>query len=261
MELQSNKEKSTRYSITSIDKAIDLLEVLSKNPLNLIELSEILNRPKSSLFRIISTLENRGYISREKETGKYCLGMKTLTLTKNLIENNKLSKVSKAEMKDLVRKTGESVNIGTLSFGDVVYVAVEEGIHQLKFTEVIGSTSPFHATAIGKVIAAHLPTEDLNELVRKRELKKITPNTITDKKQLLEELKKVKDNGYAIDDNEVALGAKCIAAPIFDMFGEVEAAISISGSIHRLKPEKIEEVSCLVKQAAINISQQLGYNQ
>lgn len=254
------QQNSNRYRINSIDKAIDLLELLAEKPLGLLELAERLNRPKSSLYRIITTLEDRGYITRDEENEKYCIGLKALELTKKLLENNTLNNLSRFEMQRLVEQTGESVNLGVLSGDEILYVAVLEGTHQLKFTETVGSKAPLHATAIGKAIAAHLSEEKLSRLLEKKEFIKFTPNTIDSEGTFRKELKIVRETGYALDDEEIATGARCIAAPIFNMFGRVEAALSISGAIHRLSDEKLDELSQLVISATQNISLKLGFN-
>lgn len=254
------QQNSNRYRINSIDKAIDLLELLAEKPLGLLELAERLNRPKSSLYRIITTLEDRGYITRNEENEKYCIGLKALELTKKLLENNTLNNLSRFEMQRLVEQTGESVNLGVLSGDEILYVAVLEGTHQLKFTETVGSKAPLHATAIGKAIAAHLSEEKLSRLLEKKEFIKFTPNTIDSEEKFRKELKIVRETGYALDDEEIATGARCIAAPIFNMFGRVEAALSISGAIHRLSDEKLDELSQLVISATQNISLKLGFN-
>lgn len=258
--MSKSKKDVSRYTINSIDKALDLLEILSEEPLNLLELVERLEQPKSSLYRIISTFERRGYITREEENGKYCIGMKTLELTKNLLESNTLSNVSRVEMQRLVAKTGESVNLGVLSGDEILYIAVLEGEHQLKFTEMVGSKSPVHATAIGKALSAYLPDEQLNLLIEEMEFKKVTPNTIDNKKQFYDVLKSVKENGYALDDEEIVIGARCIAAPIFNMFGKVEAAVSISGAVHRLSDQNLNGMAAHVISTAQSISRKLGFD-
>lgn len=254
-----NKKDSNRYTINSVDKSLDLLELLAEEPLNLIELVERLKQPKSSLYRIITTFEKRGYITRVDGDGKYCLGLKTLELTKNLLEENSLVKVSDSEMRKLAESTGESVNLGVLTGENILYVAVIDGSHPLRFTETVGSTGPVHCTAIGKALASHLPEAQLNSLIEKINFTKITSKTMDNNEKFIEELHMVKKKGYALDDEEVATGARCIAAPIFNIFGNVKAAISISGAAHRLSDEKLEHLSAQVIEAANNISKKLGY--
>ncbi|MDN4075991.1 IclR family transcriptional regulator [Fictibacillus terranigra] len=250
-----------RYKINTLEKAFDLLEILAKkNSLNLTELSAHLEQPKSSLYRIITTLELRGYISRDETNDKYCLGTKTLELTKNFLEGNTLLNVSKSKMDHLVQTTGESVNLGILKNHEILYVASIEGSNPLKFTEVVGAKAPFHATAIGKAITANLPLEQFNAMISDNKLYPLTENTICSMKQLMVELQLTKERGIAIDNEEVVLGAKCIAAPIFNMFGKVIAAISVSGSKYNFTDENLSHIITEVKGAAEQISKELGHS-
>lgn len=260
MVLTDEKSQEKRYTINSIEKALDVLEALSDySSLSLIELADLLDKPKSSLYRIILTLENRGFISRSEEDGKYCLGYKPLIITKNLLENNSLRSCAVNEMKELVEKHGDTVNLGVLSHGSVLYLEIIEGTYSLRMNESVGSTAPFHASAIGKTIAAYLTEDELNEVLKNQEFIKKAPNTITDKKSFIEALKTIKNQGYAVDDEEVVQGARCIAAPIFNISGKVEAAVSISGAIHRYPLEKIPYIAQDVISVAQRISRKRGY--
>lgn len=257
---KENSKENDRYTINSIEKALEVLEILAeKESLNLIELAEVTNRPKSSLFRIITTLENKGYITRNDNNDKYCLGIKLLELTKKLLENNTIRNASLIEMNKLLHKYGETINLGVWKDGEITYIEVLEGTHQLRFTDVVGSKAPFHAAAIGKAIICYLSDEEIAGLVGTGNLPSFTPNTICDFEELKKELSKVKKNGYAIDNEEITIGARCIAAPIFNMFGKVEYAISLSGTIHRINDSNIDEVVKDVQTAAKNISQKMGY--
>lgn len=258
--MEKKSTKNDRYTISAIDKALDVIEALAEHDsLNLIELAEMLSKPKSSVYRIILTLENRGYITRSEETGKYTLGYKQLTLTRNLLEKNSLRNCALPEMRWLSDKYAETVNLGVLSGGKVLYMEMIEGKHSLRMNESIGSTSPFHATAIGKTIAAFSSEEKVESLLALNPLQKITPNTIVDVDLFKKELCLIRERGYAVDDQEVVLGARCVAAPIFNLSGKVEAAISISGAIHRYPEEKIPEIAEDVKEKANNISAKLGF--
>ncbi|GBG10898.1 hypothetical protein PAT3040_05668 [Paenibacillus agaridevorans] len=252
--------KNERYTIQSIDKALDLLELLSEHgSLSLIEITNLLEQPKSSTFRIILTLENRGFISRSDEDGKYCLGYKQLMLTRNLLERNTLRTAALAEMKTLSELYGDTVNLGVLVDNQVLYIEIVESTHALRMTDTIGSRSPFHATAMGKAIAAHIPEASVRELVDTWGLPVITPNTIRTVEQLFSELELTRKQGYALDDEEIVEGARCVAAPVFDMHGRPIGAISVSGAMHRFKQEMLPEISRHVRDAALIASQKLGY--
>lgn len=252
-------DKQQRYTVNSINKALDVLEALSINEtMSLIELADHLKQPKSSLYRIIVTLELRGYITRDEIDGKYCLGFKPLEITKNLLENHSLRDTAMADMRQLSDRYGDTVNLGAWSDGEIVYVEIMEGTYSLRMHETVGSKVPFHATAIGKAIAATLPEEQVRELVKNHGLPPLTERTITDKAVLQRELQNIRQQGYALDDEESVLGARCIAAPIFNMFGNVTGAISLSGAKHRFTEDNLSKMAEDVKQAAKHISAKLG---
>lgn len=258
--MSENQDKQqNRYMIHSIEKALDLIELLSeRESASLIELVELLQQPKSSLYRIILTLENKGFITRSDEDGKYCLGYKHLTITKNLLEKNTLRGSAIPEMNRLVDLYGDTVNLGVLADHQVLYLEIIEGTYALRMTDRVGSKAPIHATAMGKVIATFVKEETRAKLIEQMTMERITPHTITDKNKLLLELEQIRSQGYALDDQEIVEGARCIAAPIFDMFDRLVGSISLSGAIHRLSDEKILEMARTVKASANNISRKLG---
>lgn len=246
--------------VHSLNQAIDLLEVLAYHgAMGLNELSTKLSIPKTTTYRILCTFEDRGYI---KKTGdrKYTLSIKMLQLIRGLIKDNRLVDVSKSEMSELYQKFNETVNIGVLTGSEVMYVSVMESDQSLRASSEVGSTDPFYATSLGKVIAAHLKEKELEFLLETTTLKSLTPNTITDKDDLQKELRKIKENGYAVDNEEICLGIRCFAAPIFNMFDEVEGAISLSGASVRLTEDKVEEIIKDIRETARKISKKMGYD-
>ncbi|OCT12203.1 hypothetical protein A8709_30630 [Paenibacillus pectinilyticus] len=253
-------EKQERYTIQSIDKALDLLVLLAEHgSLNLLELTDLLDQPKSSTYRIVLTLENRGFISRDDENGKYCLGYKQLMLTRGMLERNTLRSAALHEMKKLSEIYGDTINLGVLIDGEVLYVEILESTQPLRMTDTVGSRSPFHATAMGKAMTAFLPEVKVEELIALHGLAAMTKNTIVTNAQFLVELKRVREQGYAIDDQEIVEGARCLAAPIYNMYGNVEGAISMSVAMHRFADEVIPEMAASMKAAANRISRKLGY--
>jgi len=256
----SEKEKQDRYAIQSIEKSLDVIEALSEHhSLSLIELIDLVNQPKSSLYRILLTLEKRGFISRSDEDGKYCLGMKQLVLTKNLLERSNIRTAALSEMNKLVDKYGDTVNLCILYEDEVLYLNIIEGTNALRMSDRVGSKGPLFATATGKTIAAHLPHEEVERIVESKGLRPLTPNTIRDKDRLFAELADIRERGYALDDEESVLGARCVAAPIFNMFGNVEGAFSISGAKHRFPDERIPDIAGDMKEAGAVVSRKLGY--
>ncbi|MDR6550492.1 IclR family transcriptional regulator [Paenibacillus qinlingensis] len=253
-------EKQERYTIQAIDKALDLLELLAEHDsLNLLELTEMLDQPKSSTYRIILTLENRGFISRDDDNGKYCLGYKQLMLTRGLLERNKLRTAAMHEMKRLSELYGDTINLGVMLEGEVLYVEIIESTQPLRMTDTVGSKAPFHATAMGKAMSAFLPEDKVKAFITLHGLPAITPNTITSVDQLFAQLKVVHEQGFSMDDQEIVEGARCVAAPIFNMYGNIEGAVSISGAMHRFAPDLLPDMAESIKFAANQISRKLGY--
>lgn len=260
-ELKVNQEDSSsnRYVIQSIDKALDVLELLAEHEsLSLNELTEQLSQPKSSLYRILLTLELRGFIKHSHDNG-YSLGYKHLMLTKKLLEGNSLRDASLPEMKKLSDKYGDTVNLGVLSEGQVIYLEIIEGTYSLRMTDTIGTKCPIHATAIGKAIVAHIPEQDVSKILKQNDMIRFTSKTISEPEVLMEELKKIRLQGYALDNEEMVQGARCLSAPIFDMFGHVVGAISLSGAIHRFHQDQIDTIAADVMKTTQNISSKLGF--
>ncbi|WJH34457.1 IclR family transcriptional regulator [Paenibacillus sp. CC-CFT747] len=257
--MKETDERQERYTIQSIDKALDLMELLSeRGSLSLIELTELLQQPKSSTYRIVLTLENRGFISRSDVDGKYCLGYKQLILTKNLLEQSNIRTAAFPEMKKLSDLYGDTINLGVLTEGTILYLEIIESMHALRMTDSVGSKSPFHATAMGKAIASHMSESAVDVLIRDYGLERYTDNTITTPERLREELALIRKRGFAMDDQEIVEGARCLAAPIFGLHGHINGAISISGPMHRYTDEKVPEIAANVMAAAAVISRKLG---
>jgi DNA-binding IclR family transcriptional regulator len=251
----STKSNENRYAIHSINKALDVLEALSDtHSMNLIELSDLVDQPRSSLYRILLTLETRGYVERSPETGKYCMGYQQLTLTKNLLEKNSLRAVSTHEMRKLVDKYGDTVNVGVLSSGEVVYLQIVEGTHSLRMSETVGTKAPSHATGLGKALLAHISDKELNQALKKCKFEKYTDTTITSREQLMAEIGVIRAKGYSFDNEETTLGASCVAVPILGANKQVLGAISISGASHRYGEEQRDGIAQDLKLAAKNIA-------
>jgi DNA-binding IclR family transcriptional regulator len=253
-------EKTDRYAISSIEKALDVIEVLSEHEsLNLLELAEVLDKPKSSLYRILLTLEKRDYVMRDEDDGKYTIGYKTLEMTRNLLERTSLRRCGVQDMHKLAEKYGDTLNLAVLTKDDILYIEILEGTHSLRMMESVGSKAPFHASAIGKAIVSNFSADEIERWIDTHGISKFTKKTIVEPAVLKSELVKIKRNGYAIDDEEVVQGARCVAAPIFNIFKQVVGAISISGAMHRFPDDQIQDIANDIKLAAMSISKKLGY--
>lgn len=240
---------------------LNLLEVFCKNcyPLGISELSNILLQGKSTIFKNIKILEELEYIEQEPENKKYRLTTKLLELVNESLKCYYGRTNIQKYLKIITEKTGETCYFGIRNKKNrIVYVDRYLNDSMIAINTNIGD-SPFpHCTAHGKALLAFLNIEEIEKVIKEEGLPKFTENTITDKKKLLEELRKIRELGYAIDDEERERGFKCIAAPVFNSKKEVIGAIGISGTIQRLTPDKIEKYAEIIKDIANKVSINIG---
>ncbi len=250
------------YVVQSVTHAIDVLEAFKgdKDELGVTELSSGLGLPKNNVFRLLATLELRGYIEQNKSTGNYRLGIKTFELGQIFRRRMGLIKQSHTVLEQLEAKCNESTYLGIIQDGMVVYVDMVETTHSVRIVPKLGKRAPAYCTAIGKTQMAYESQDEVERILGKVGLVAFTKNTIIDKKPLLEHLRQVAVQGYALDNEELEEEVKCVAVPIRDYTGQVVAGISVSGPVQRMPDERIQsELVPMIKEAAGEISYRLGY--
>lgn len=255
------KEKF-EYIVQSVDRALDILEAFNygEEELGVTELAHRLGLHKNNVFRLLATLEVRGYIEQDKKSGNYRLGLKTFELASVFLHHLGIRRQAKPILEELVARCDETAYLAVLDGPEVVYLLMEETSQTVRILPRVGRRLPAYCTASGKVQLAYESTDRLNEIFRDHSLKKLTDRTIADLVTLKEHLKEVARQGYAVDDEELEEGVRCIAAPIRDYSHRVVAAVGLSGPVPRFSLERIEkELVPLVKEAAAKISQRLGY--
>jgi DNA-binding IclR family transcriptional regulator len=202
-------------------------------------------------------MEKVGVIERNNETGKYRLGLKLYELGNSVSLKKIMVDRARKYLEDLHWYLNETVHFATLKNGEVVYLDKIIADRNFVIISEVGKRLPAHCTGLGKAMLAFLPESDVKRIIKEKGLKKFTKNTITNKKDLFEELKKIRECGYAIDNEEIEDGLRCIAAPIFNGDGEVIAAVSISGPSSRINETTYEEYSKHVIKTARLISEEL----
>ena len=261
--MTQTKRKKTDYIIQSVDHALDVLEAFhgEEEELGITELSRRLKLHKNNIFRILATLENRGYIDQNNSTDNYRLGLGALELGQTYIRHTGLLRIARPVMEELNRKVNENVYIGILKDRYAFYLDVVESNHTVRVLSRVGCRIPTYCAAIGKAQLAFETPETINEVLGKKELKKFTPNTIADREKILEHLIVVKEVGYAVDDEEWDEGVRCVGAPIFDYTRKAVGGISISGPSVRMSLDKIrKDYVPLIRNACEEISHRLGYD-
>lgn len=257
----AKKEKS-EYLIQAVSHALDLLEQFrgEVDELGVTELSKRLKLHKNNVFRLLATLESRGYIEQNRVTENYRLGLKTLELGQTFIRQMGLLRQSKPVLDDLVSKCNETSYVAVLKDYYIIYLDAVETDMTVRVVPRVGSRLPAYCTAAGKIQLAHMSDEELENYFQHKELKSYTDKTITDREVLKKQLKLVVENGYAVDDEELDIGVKCVSAPIRDYTRRIIGAVSISGPSMRFSPERMKkELIPLALSASEEISTKLGF--
>lgn len=247
--------------IQSVERAADILELflVTKPELSIKEISEHLNLSKSTVHGIIKTLEHRGYLQQNPEDSKYKPGIKLFELGNFVGKNLDIAKVAKPIIRELVDELNETVHLVSLQRDEIIYIEKVEGQSALTIYSQIGKRAPFHSTGVGKSILAHLNENEVNRILSSIPLETFTKHTMTNIEEIKDQLHAIREQGYAVDDEEIELGLKCIAAPIFNHQGNVIASISCAAPKMRLDEHKLPHVIAGIRRAAAEISSRLGY--
>jgi IclR family KDG regulon transcriptional repressor len=256
------KREKNSYIIQSVTNALNLLEAFKadKDELGVTELSKRLNLHKNNVFRLLATLEAKGYIEQNKATENYRLGVKSLELGQTFIKQLGLVRQAKPFLKEIVKECNEMASIGIIRQNSVVYLDVEEANQTVKVTNRVGWRLPIHCTAIGKAQITYASEEELDKLDILNHMERFTPNTIVDKVAFIKHLKEVAKRGYALDNEEYDLGVRCVGVPLRDYTGRVVGGISVSGPSFRMTDEILrEKIIPAVKEAGEKVSKRLGF--
>ncbi|MBR4597944.1 MAG: IclR family transcriptional regulator [Opitutales bacterium] len=249
------------YEIPNLRKAFEILEMLSetKDGITFPSLLEKTGCNKTSLFRILMTLETMGYLRKNPETDAFSISRKMLSLAYSSLCDANIIDESIDVVRALRDEIGETTMLGALLENECIMIAQEYGLSPFNFIGKLGMKSPLHASAPGKALLSALPEADLQKILGNLTLEKCAKNTITSKDELLNKLKEYSAKKYACDVSEAVDGVNCVASAIFDSHSYPVAVIWITGPANRILEEKFEELGEKVKAAAQKISERLGY--
>lgn len=247
--------------VQSVDRTLTILEVLSdyEEGLRITEISEKVELHKSTVHRLLNTLIYKGYIKQNKNTNKYELTLKLFELGNKKIESMDLVSVVGPYLKELMEKTNEVIHLAIREGSDIVYVSKIEPQKSIQMYTRIGMRKPIYCTAMGKAMMAHMTEEEVRKIWNESDVQNLTPNTMVDFSKVKENLKDIRVKGYAMDDQEVEEGIRCIGTILKDHKSEICGAISISGSIISFTEDKISHFSKVILEYADKISRELGY--
>jgi len=246
--------------VKSIIKAVDILELLSReHELGITEISNILELDKSTVFRIVATLREKGMVDQNPITQRYHNSLKLFELGNRIVEDLGLRRIAQPVIKELAEKTRETVNLAILDGSSIVYIDKIESPATIKVDLPIGKRLPSYCTGLGKAILAFLSNEKVDEIIGTTKFEKYTLKTHLNKEEFLKELKEIRVKGYSFDDEEYVEGLKCIAAPILDFKGESLAAISIAIPSYRYDKFVDNHFIDLVVSKSLLLSKMFGY--
>jgi IclR family acetate operon transcriptional repressor len=257
---QAHPVSLRRYTVDAAAKALDLLTEFSfrKPRLSLAELATRTGIPRPTVFRLLTTLEQAGFVA--KLSGEYQLGVKCFILGNIVASTLDLREIARPHLQRLRDATGETVHLAVLEGWQVLYLERLQSPHPIGFMRSrVGAVVPAYCTGLGKTLLAFRPPDDVEAWLRTQTLKAMTPDTITSSRRLVKELRAICQRGYGVDEQEHELGVRCVAAPITNHAGEVVAAISVAGPADRMPRPLIEStMAATVAAAARAISAELG---
>ncbi|MEU6395130.1 IclR family transcriptional regulator [Streptomyces sp. NPDC046939] len=246
-------------SVQSVDRAVSVLESLARRgEAGVTEIADELGVHKSTAFRLLGVLENRGLVGQAKERGKYYLAAGVLRLAGAAAVRMDISQEGGPVCRDLADELGETVNIAVLDEDMAVNIMQARGAASVTAQNWLGRRTPLHATSSGKVLLAHQPAV-VREGLLARTLPRFTEHTITGAGALRAELEDVAERGFAVAVEELELGLAAVAAPARSHDGKVIGAISVSGPVYRLTEEALPTLAKRVVGAGVELSRRMGY--
>ncbi len=246
--------------VQSIDRAVQILNCFTEQrpELKLTEIAEELELNKSTVHGLINTLKYHGLIEQDEESQKYRLGLYLLQLAERAAGSIDVIGIARPHLVEICNKVDETIHIANLDGLEIVYIDKFESTHSMRIYTTRGSRNPAYCTGVGKAMLAFQDIDFLNKEIP-IQMKKLTPNTLEYKGDLMKELEQIRKDGYALDREENVEGLFCVAVPIFDRLGQVHYGLSVSGPTVRMTEEKVQQTIHLLREAGAEISQKLGY--
>ena len=253
-------KKSGPPPVGVISKVFRILEAIQGAPsgLPLKSICDLTRINKSTAHRFLKHMERDGYLMHT-ESGLYLIGPMLAQMAARVNHRATLQADAQPILWELWKSTRETVNLAVLDQATVLYVDVLESPHEFRLSSRVGTRRQLHATALGKALAAFLPEEQIEGILGAIKFQPLTPKTIMNLVQLRQELQKIRQRGYAVDDEETTMGARCVSAPILGAGQEALAAISVSGPTTRIAPSQVAALAQAVIQAAAAISAAMGF--
>ncbi len=252
--------KDVATGVRAVERALDILTCLGKAELSLSEISKELGLNKATVFRMLASLERKGFVLKDGNSGKYSLDWKLWELFSNMLTRNQgLVNIAYPYMENLWKHTGETITLFVRKGINRLCIAELPSPQPLKYTTGIGVSVSLHAGSPGKLLLAYLPPEEVEEIINKVELFNLTDKTITSKDILREELCLIRVRGWSTSFGERIDGVSSLSVPVTNGENKVTASLNILGPYIRLGEERLMQHLDILKETALSISNRLGY--
>ena len=256
-------ENSKQSSVRALEKALSILEHLSRigEDIDLATLTQQLDMPKTTLLRLLNTLKKHNFVQQDERSRRYRLGWALIYLGQAANKVFNIVEFIHPYLDKLSRRSGETANLVFLDRNHAVYVDQVVSDNIIRGVPAVGAPLGLHCTAAGKVLLGWQSEEVVEQILKHAELHGLTDKTITERQALRLELERIRQQGWALDDEESELGGRCVAAPVFGKEGSLVAAISVMGPANRVNSDTIPALSDVLVTIAGEISQALGHPQ
>ena len=252
------RPKPEQTTIQALDRAIRILKVLAESEgMSLSELAEVAGEAPATVYRVLATFEAHGVVEADP-TQLWFVGQEAFRIGSAFLGRSSLVEQARSVMRELMIESGETANLAIADGGQVVFISQVETHEPIRAFFRPGTRGPIHASGIGKALLAHHPAAAVARIVREQGLSAFTGRTITDPRRLGEELATIRARGWAVDDGERTEGMRCVAAPIFNVFREAVAGVSVSGPTVRMERTGGAELGARVRAAADSITRAIG---
>lgn len=257
---QPNAADKVKGGVQSLERAFRIIELVSTNPegISLAEISRNVELHNSTVFNLLKTLINLGYLRRSDDGRRYQIGRMIFQLAARSVSEINLITLATPAVEKLAADTGEACHFAVLSEAEAIVLVRAVGSGTFQLVDKPGGSRPVHATALGKALLAGLPAEKLGQLLAGLSFPKLTPTTITEAERLRSQVEEARRVGFAFDDGEYNSEVRCVAAPIVDFTGKTVGAIGVSGPVWRVTLPRLQEIMAEVGKAATALSAELG---
>jgi DNA-binding IclR family transcriptional regulator len=242
-------------------RLFQIIEFLAgaKDWVSLREMARKLHISAATAYRALSSLKETGYVRQHPEDAKYQLTLKVCWISAQVLDNVQLRHIAHPFLQQLTSETNETTHLAVLEGTESIYIDKVDNTQAVRMRSRVGQRGKLHCTAVGKSMLASIPEAELEEMLPRLKFQPLTEHTITDPARFREELSKIRQLGYAVDDEENEVGIRCVGAPIYDHTGRLYAALSISGWTVTMTHERIPQLAPLLLQTCQRISWELGF--